>query len=301
MNMLSTTNQNTLLPQVETAANVLAAQAKAQVEARYMMAMHRPRNWDAVRQELLKECKRPAFADNTSTYYKKPVGNGQSVTGLGIRFVEVAIRCMTNILVETTMIFEDENKEIHRVSVTDLESNTTYPQDIKINKTVERKNTAGRTVISERLNSQNQKVFEVVATEDEMLNKRNSAISKAIRNAGLRIIPGDLQDEAELLILGTRQSGIKEDPEKYRKQIVDTFGTIGVKAQNLSDFIGCPLDQCSPTQIDELRSIFGAIKNGETTWQAVVAEKDEKDISEGKKSKSNDINAVNQKIQEQSA
>lgn len=301
MNMLSTTNQNTLLPQVETAANVLAAQAKAQVEARYMMAMHRPRNWDAVRQELLKECKRPAFADNTSTYYKKPVGNGQSVTGLGIRFVEVAIRCMTNILVETTMIFEDENKEIHRVSVTDLESNTTYPQDIKINKTVERKNTAGRTVISERLNSQNQKVFEVVATEDEMLNKRNSAISKAIRNAGLRIIPGDLQDEAELLILGTRQSGIKEDPEKYRKQIVDTFGTIGVKAQNLSDFIGCPLDQCSPTQIDELRSIFGAIKNGETTWQAVVAEKDEKEISEGKKSKSNDINAVNQKIQEQSA
>lgn len=301
MNILSTMNQNTLLPQVETAANVLAAQAKAQVEARYMMAMHRPRNWDAVRQELLKECKRPAFADNTSTYYKKPVGNGQSVTGLGIRFVEVAIRCMTNILVETTMIFEDENKEIHRVSVTDLESNTTYPQDIKINKTVERKNTAGRTVISERLNSQNQKVFEVVATEDEMLNKRNSAISKAIRNAGLRIIPGDLQDEAELLILGTRQSGIKEDPEKYRKQIVDTFGTIGVKAQNLSDFIGCPLDQCSPTQIDELRSIFGAIKNGETTWQAVVAEKDEKEISEGKKSKSNDINAVNQKIQEQSA
>ncbi len=29
--------------------------------------------------------------------------------------------------------------------------------------------------------------------------------SKAIRNAGLRIIPGDLQDEAEHLILQTRQ------------------------------------------------------------------------------------------------
>lgn len=123
MNMLATLNQG-IVPQAETAANVLAAQAKAQVEARYMMAMHRPRNWDAVRQDLLKECRRPSFADNTSTYYKKPVG-GRSVTGLGIRFVEVAIRCMTNILVETTMIFEDEHKEIHRVSVTDLESNTT--------------------------------------------------------------------------------------------------------------------------------------------------------------------------------
>lgn len=63
MNMLATLNQG-IVPQAETAANVLAAQAKAQVEARYMMAMHRPRNWDAVRQDLLKECRRPSFAVN---------------------------------------------------------------------------------------------------------------------------------------------------------------------------------------------------------------------------------------------
>ncbi|WP_218821786.1 hypothetical protein, partial [Staphylococcus aureus] len=53
--------------------------------------------------------------------------------------------------------FEDEQKEIHRVSVTDLESNTTYPQDVKINKTVERQNSAGREIVSERINSQKQK------------------------------------------------------------------------------------------------------------------------------------------------
>lgn len=164
---------------------------------------------------------------------------------------------------------------------------------------MERKAIAGRDVVSERLNSEGQKVYEVVATEDEMLNKRNAAISKAIRNAGLRIIPGDLQDEAEHLILQTRQSGIKEDPEKYRKQIVDSFNNIGVKAQNLVDYIGCPLDQCSPAQIDELRAVFGAIKNGETTWQTVIAEKNEQELSEGKKAHSNDINAVNQAIQQQ--
>lgn len=122
----------------------------------------------------------------------------------------------------------------------------------------------------------------VVATEDEMLNKRNAAISKAIRNAGLRIIPGDLQDEAEHLILQTRQSGIKEDPEKYRKQIVDSFNNIGVKAQNLVDYIGCPLDQCSPAQIDELRCLW-CNQNSETTWQTVIAEKNEQELSEGKK------------------
>ena len=107
----------------ETASAYVAAQAKAVVEARYVMALRRPRQWDQVRQDLLKECKRPSFANNKSAYYRKPIGDG--VEGLGIRFVEVALRCMTNVLVETTMIFEDESKEIHRVSVTDLESNLT--------------------------------------------------------------------------------------------------------------------------------------------------------------------------------
>ncbi|MCQ1049028.1 hypothetical protein NNO93_18245, partial [Acinetobacter baumannii] len=58
-------------------------------------------------------------------------------------------------------------------------------------------------------------------------------------------------------------------------------------------------DQCSPAQIDELRAVFGAIKNGETTWQTVIAEKNEQELSEGKKAPSNDINAVNQAIQQQ--
>ncbi|MDR9096213.1 hypothetical protein [Burkholderia multivorans] len=121
---------------VETASTAVAAQSKAMVEARYIMAMQRPRNWDQVRQNLITECKRPSFAHNKSAYYRKPIGKG--VEGLGIRFVEVALRCMTNVLVETTMIFEDDVKEVHRVSVTDLESNLTYPLDVRVSKTVER-------------------------------------------------------------------------------------------------------------------------------------------------------------------
>lgn len=120
----------------ETASSAIAAQSKAMVESRYIMAMRNPRNWDAVRQDLIKECRRPSFAHNKSAYYIKPIGTG--VEGLDIRFVEVALRCMKNVLVETTMIFEDEAKEVHRVSVTDLEANITYPLDVRVSKTVER-------------------------------------------------------------------------------------------------------------------------------------------------------------------
>jgi hypothetical protein len=128
--------QQTTTALVETASTAVAAQAKAMVEARYIMAMQRPRNWDQVRQDIVRECKRPSFAHNKSAYYRKPIGQG--VEGLGIRFVEVALRCMTNVLVETTMIFEDDAKEVHRVAVTDLESNLTYPLDVRVSKTVER-------------------------------------------------------------------------------------------------------------------------------------------------------------------
>jgi hypothetical protein len=61
----------------------------------------------------MSECRRPSFAHNKSAYYRKPIGQG--VEGLGIRFVEVALRCMKNVLVETSMIFEDDAKEIHCV------------------------------------------------------------------------------------------------------------------------------------------------------------------------------------------
>ena len=75
---------------VETSSSAIAAQSKAMVESRYIMAMRNPRNWDAVHQDLIKECKRPSFANNKSAYYVKPIGKG--VEGLGIRFVEVALR-----------------------------------------------------------------------------------------------------------------------------------------------------------------------------------------------------------------
>ena len=152
----------------ETASTAVAAQAKAMVEARYVMAMRRPRQWDQVRQDLLKECRRPSFAHNKSAYYRKPIGKG--VEGLGIRFVEVALRCMTNVLVETSMIFEDESKEVHRVSVTDLESNVTYPLDVRVTKTVERSQAEWTTAptSSSARTARERTIYTVPGTEDDI-------------------------------------------------------------------------------------------------------------------------------------
>lgn len=277
-NALATRNefgaQETTMAVVETASTAIAAQSKAMVEARYVMAMQRPRNWDQVRQDLVAECKRPSFAHNKSAYYRKPIGNG--VEGLGIRFVEVALRCMKNVLVETSMMFEDDTKEVHRVSVTDLESNLTYPLDVRVSKTVERsKPMDDGSYISVRKNSYGKSVYTVPANDDDLLNKRAALISKAIRTLGLRIIPGDLQDEAEEIIKAVRMDEAARDPAAERKRIADAFNEIGVKAADLTAYLGHTLDTCSPHELVDLRGIYGAIKDGEATWKSVMENKAE--------------------------
>ena len=190
---------------VETASTAVAAQAKAMVEARYVMALQRPRNWDQVRQDLMKECRRPSFAHNKSAYYRKPIGQG--VEGLGIRFVEVALRCMKNVLVETTMIFEDETKEVHRVSVTDLESNLTYPLDVRVSKTVERsKPMDDGSFISMRKNSYGKAVYTVPATDDDLLNKRAAATATLD-------IDFDVDDELGVIRIHVEDGTLEHVPE----------------------------------------------------------------------------------------
>ena len=270
-------------PGIESASSAVAAQAKAMVESRYYMAMRNPRNWDQVRLDLVKECRRPSFADNKSAYYVKPIGEG--VEGLGIRFVEVALRCMKNVLVETTMIFEDEMKEVHRVSVTDLEANITYPLDVRVSKTVERsKPNSDGTFLSVRKNSKNYNVYTLLGTDDDILNKRGALISKAIRTIGLRIIPGDLCDEAETIIKQVRLDSAAKDPDAERRKIVDGFAEIGVDATALTSYLGHPIAQCSPPQIVKLRGIYGAIRDGEATWQSVMQNKaDQANAGNGEK------------------
>lgn len=261
---------------VETAATMAAAQGKAMVEARYVMAMRQPRNWDQVRHDILTECRRPTYANNKSVYYVKPIGQG--VEGLGIRFVESALRHMKNVLTEPFLIFEDESKEILRVTVTDLEANITYSADVRVSKTVERsKPMDDGSYISVRKNSWNKNVYTVPANDDDLLNKRGALISKAVRTLGLRIVPGDIQDEAIDIIKAIRLDDAARDPAAERKKIVDAFGTLGVKAVDLVEYLGHDLDQCSPTELVSLRGIYGAIRDGEATWSTVMDNKANQD------------------------
>ena len=250
-------------------ATMLASQAKAAVEARFIMALNRPRDWDDVRIRLLAECRRPAFAQNKSAYYIKPIGKG--VEGLGIRFAEVALRCMTNVLVETTTLHDDALSRMIKVSVTDLEANETVEKSITLTKTVERsKPLDDGSYLSVRSNSQGYKTYTVPATDDDLLNKEGALVSKAIRVLALRIIPGDLQDECEAIILKVREDKAAADPSAERKKIADGFAELAIKPSELSEYLGHDFGGCSPAELVKLRGLYGAIRDGETSWTSIM-------------------------------
>ena len=87
--------------------------AKATIQARYIVAMQRPRDIDDFRVRMLKHAKRPGFA--ALAEYAKPVGGGK-VRGMSIRFVEAALREYGNVIPEVVSVYDDDDEADHRVS-----------------------------------------------------------------------------------------------------------------------------------------------------------------------------------------
>lgn len=259
--------QQQITPTGETAANAVAAQAAAIVQARYLVAINRPRDIDVVREKLLKECKRPGFA--RVARYRKPIGQG--IEGPSIRFAEAAIRCMTNIVTESLTTYDDREKRILQVSVTDLEANVPYTASITIEKTVERRKTKqGDTIIRQRENTRGETVFLIEATEDEILNKQNALVSKAIRTNGLRLVPGDIVEECMWQVVETQKNEDARDPDGAKLQLFDEFGKIGVTVAQIKTYLGHEGATLTPKELVDLRGLYSAIRDGETTWRAVM-------------------------------
>lgn len=253
----------------ETASSAVAAREKAAVEARFLVALHRPRNPDTARVRILNACKRPRFAEGAK--YAKPVG-GSKVVGPSIRFVEEALRQWGNIDIQTPVVFDDDDRRIVRVSVTDLETNTSFSSDVTLTKTVERRSPkSGDEVVRSRTNSTGQTVYVVRADEDAFLNKQNAGISKAIRNNGLRVVPSDLVEDAMDQVDETLHNEDAKDPAATRKRLTDAFYALGVMPDQIAVLLGHALESMTPAELTLLRTIYTALKDNETTWAEALA------------------------------
>ncbi len=251
----------------ETASAAIAEKARAGIEARFIMARRFPRDLAVVRERLLAACARPGFAE--VAIYHKPVGDG--IEGPSIRMAEEAARCMGNIDTSAVTVYDDQYKRIIEVSATDLEVNLTYPQTITVEKTVERRKIRGGQVVRyQRVNSYGDTVFIVDATDDEILNKTAALVSKSLRTVLLRLLPGDILEEAMEKARAVRREIDAKDLVGARDRMTAAFDRLGVRVDQIAAFLGHAVSSVTAEELERLRGLYNAIRDGETTWQEAV-------------------------------
>jgi hypothetical protein len=254
----------------ELQSTALAERTRAEIQAMFIVALQRPRSLDEFRRRVLDHCKRPGFA--MTAEYAKPIGSSK-VKGPSIRFVETAIQEFGNVRPTSSVLYDDHDKRTIRVSVTDLERNVSYDDEIVLEKTVERRDRRGYDVLSSRTNKDGDVVFIVRATEDDLRSKQGAAVSKTLRTLGLRILPADIVAEAMDECRRTRQNKDAQDPDAARRAVVDAFAPLGVMPRDLDEYLGHPLAASSPAELDELRVAFATVRDGETRWVDLVEAK----------------------------
>jgi hypothetical protein len=249
----------------------VGAQTKAEIAARTLQAMQNPRSFDEARFDILRDCQRPGFA-KAAVYSLPPRGDGKRIEGLSIRFAEAAIAHWGNTAVSSHLIFEDSEKRVVRITVSDLQKNVVFERDITIAKIVERKQLRrGQEPLGQRTNSQGEIVFTVRATEEEVQFAEGRERSRVVRNEGLRLIPADLKEEAIALCRATARNADAKDPDAERKKLADAFGELGVRPPDIAAYIGCDIGQAVPAQLQDLRDVYISIRDGEATWQEFVS------------------------------
>jgi hypothetical protein len=312
--------------QNETAAMAIAKQAETETNARYVMAIRNRRVIEDFRADLLKECKRPAFVNEdlqsgTLLRYAVPRGKEQNskgdwvqkfIEGPTIRFVEVALRCFRNVYTQSPVIYESEDMRIINVTVTDLENNIAYSQAVVVNKTVERKGfkvkaangftwepPKGKTVLSKRENSEGEQTYLVLATEDEVTAKQNALISKTARTLAMRLLPGDVVDEAMDVIEQTIKDKDAADPDGAKRKIIDAYAKLNIGPKDLTALLGHTLDVISVAEMQTLRKVLVALSNGETTWHTVLQSSENPEGGSGEAAKNGMADKLKTMQQEQ--
>lgn len=265
--------------QAELAAIAVATKERALIEGAYIMAKKFPRNEDDSRARIIKTCSSFTFAEKAK--YKKPIGR-DFIIGPTIRLAEEMFRQWGHLRVEAVVLYDDDRRRIIQVSALDLQTGSNGIMQFTVEKTVERKNAAGREIISERMNSYNEKVSIVVATEDEVMVKQNAILSKYRRNLILQIIPNDILTDALTAVDKAMKAGIAADPQAAKKMVMDNFAKIGVMPTDIEKYLGHPIAQIVPEEIVELKDVFNTISEREDTWANILSVKTGEGIAAAK-------------------
>lgn len=274
--------QTNIAPKHEMQIAKAQAQAISEIQSAITIAKSMPRDMEEVRSRIERSVTRPKMAEAAVYHrrqgYKTDEKTGQKIVDKDGKWVPNIIsgpsaplarelaRCMGNMIHGTEVVRDDSEQRIIRSFAWDLETNTKVVKEDIVQKTIERSKVfPGQEVIGERMNTQNQIVFIVRPTEDELRLSINRRAAFAERNAILEIIPRDIADEAEMLAKNAMAESVAQLPPDERlreiKGLEIAFGHLGVTREMLEKYLGVPIANWTPEDIATLISLGRDLKD----------------------------------------
>jgi hypothetical protein len=271
--LLASDSEPSDAPLMEVNQSQAMTRAQQEVQGAVLLAKKFPRSEDDAFLKLQRSCQRSSFAEQTT--YRFPRGRKQDpqtgewktnyVEGPSVDLAREAARCWGNIRYGFDVVSESKTERHIRAYAWDVEANTWVTQDAFFKKLIQRKT---------KVNGMEETVW-VEPDERDLLELTNRHAAKAVRNCILQILPKDYIEDALRTASETRSKRDKADPDETRKALVLGFGKLNITPAMLEQYLGHPVAQCSPDELENLRGIWKSIKDGNSTWHEYVQQEEE--------------------------
>ena len=213
----------------------------AEIQAQFMMALHRPRQPQIAVDRMLLECQRPQLAKVAIYSFSR---GGTAITGLSIRALEMVARNWGNIKYGFRCLERRKGVSLLQAYAYDLESNVPVERVFEVRHVRDTKQ-GPKPITDER------DIYELEANQAQ----------RRVRACLEALVPGDVLDACEdaFKVTLTRTEDIT--PEGIKK-MVDAFKSFGVNQKMIEARIQRNMDSITAAQMVGLRSVYNSLKDG---------------------------------------
>lgn len=216
----------------------------AEVQAAMTVAKKFPRDQNISFRNIIESCKRKTLAEKAT--YAYPRGGGM-VVGPSIRLAEVLAQQWGNIDFGLLELDRSNGESSVMAYCWDLETNTRRTTVFQV-RHIRDTRQGPKKLTDER------DIYELVANMG----------ARRMRACILNVIPADITEEALKQCALTLSTGIEPIADRCRK-MVNAFTSISVSVEMLEEYLSYKLSAIDEEGLNQLRSIYTSIKDGETT------------------------------------
>jgi hypothetical protein len=227
------------------------------IRDRMIMARKLPRNEQEAIAKIKRACQDPVFA--AKARFKVP-RKPKPVEGPSIHLARLIARTWGNFDVQTRIIDQTDTQTVVECIAWDIESNTTTTE----------------TIVVKHVRYADKKLHRLTNPDDIFLTISNRA-ARRLRECIKGQIPSYVFDMAEAECIRTLKTpnDLKKVVENMLAAYLEDFG---VTQDQISAYLQKPIADCTASDVEEMRSIHNAIKDGETTLDKVFR-RDKADVA----------------------